>query len=114
MAVENGYPRKRSSTAAELNAPTAKRPHLPQIRHHKLSLNLGDVGEQSLPSQDQDSIHSLLARSISLALETVGFQGAEPVAIEGFRAEAEECSELYISQAFVPYDANTYQIWHIS
>ena len=34
----------------------------------------------------------LLTRSIALALEAVGFESADPVAVESFRAETEECT----------------------
>ena len=40
---------------------------------------------------DEIIIQSLLTRSVSLALEVVGFEFADPVAIESFRADVQEC-----------------------
>ena len=76
---------------ADLDAPAAKK-HCPGLAHrHKLKWNHERTGPLFSPCQDEEVIQSLLTRSISLALEAVGFGAADPMAIEGFRAKVEEC-----------------------
>ncbi len=76
----------------DLNAPPAKK-HCPGlVHHHKIKWNLDRTGPLFSPCQDEEIIQSLLTRSISLALEAVGFEAADLVAIESFRAGVEECN----------------------
>ncbi len=49
-----------------------------------------DTLVKTTPKFDDDP-HRLLLRSIALALEHVGFEGASPEALEAFCAEAETC-----------------------
>lgn len=90
---------KRTSTAAELETPIAKKQNLGTLRHHKPTWDLNRSKKPEPPSQDGKSIQSLLTRSIALALDAVGFEAAEPVAMESFRAEVEECTILTL---FIP------------
>lgn len=97
MALDDLPSSKRNSTAAEFDLPPAKRQNFQRIRHHKLTWSPDDdVRRQEYP-QDEESVQALLSRSVALALEAVGFDGADPLAIEAFRAEAEECTELMLS-----------------
>lgn len=84
---------KRSSTTADLETPLAKKQNLGNLRHHQPTWDLCRLREQG-PCLEQDSVHSLLTRSIALALNAVGFEAAEPLAIESFGAEAQECRYL--------------------
>ena len=76
---------------ADLDAPPAKRQCSGLVHRHKLKWNLESSGPLFWLCQDEEITQSLLTRSISLALEAVGFVAADPVAIESFRAEVEEC-----------------------
>jgi hypothetical protein len=76
---------------ADLDAPAAKKRCTGLVRHHRIKSNLDRNGPLFLPCQDGEVIESLLTRSISLALEVVGFDAVDPIAIESFRAEVEEC-----------------------
>ena len=44
--------------------------------------------------QDKETAETLLRRSVDLALKAVGFEAAEPTALEGFRLLAEECMKM--------------------
>lgn len=81
---------KRSSTTADLEMPLAKKQNLGNLRHHQTTWDLCRLRELG-PCLEEDSVHSLLTRSIALALNAVGFEAAEPLAIESFGAEAQEC-----------------------
>lgn len=90
LPVNDVYSLKRNAITADLDLPPAKRQHLRLARHHKLSwVPNEDIRVQSSP-QNEESAQFLLTRSIALALEAVGFESADPVAIESFRAETEE------------------------
>ena len=91
MALEETLSAKRTSTVADFNTPCPKRPNLALRHHHAPRWNSHVLKKYELPVQDQDVVQSLLTRSIGLALDAVGFSGAEPIAIESFRAEVEEC-----------------------
>ncbi len=82
---------KRTSPAEHRETPPSKRQrqglkHHHQLRHTQRSHN----GIASVP-QDESLIQTLLSRSVGLALDAVGFDGADPVAAESFRAQVEEC-----------------------
>lgn len=90
---------KRSSSTANLDLPTAKKQHLrPARHHHKLQWKPHEATRHQLSPQDEESARFLLTRSIALALEAVGFESADPVAIESFRAEVEECTTQALAQ----------------
>lgn len=93
MIVDNVRSRKRNSTTANFELPSTKKQYFRHGRHHKLTWRPDETIRHQLPAE---SAQTLLTRSIALALEAVGFQGADPVAIESFRAETEECTELPI------------------
>lgn len=82
---------KRTSTTADLETPVAKKQNLGNLRHHQPTWDLTRLRKLDPPCLEEDLVHSLLTRSIALALNAVGFEAAEPLAIESFGAEAQEC-----------------------
>ncbi|KAI9813657.1 MAG: hypothetical protein M1827_003728 [Pycnora praestabilis] len=86
---------KRSSSVAEADvAHLFKRRRI--HRHHiqyKQSLNK----EAASVLADDIVPQNLLTRALSLALQEVGFEGAEPVALEMFRAQVEEYMSHFLS-----------------
>ena len=50
---------------------------------------------------DDGNAQFLFTRSIEHILGTVGFEGADPTAIESFRANAEECMSINVSRAMI-------------
>ncbi|KAI9699829.1 MAG: hypothetical protein M1836_002864 [Candelina mexicana] len=68
-------------------------PHLAKKRriyyhciHHKQTL----PDKSAFVPQDDEAVHSLLTRSLGIALHDAGFSGADPTAVESFRCEVEE------------------------
>ena len=86
---------KRSSSTAGFDVPPSKK----QLRHHSLKWRQGLPDQFEPPLHDAEAVHSLLTRALGLALEAVGFDGAEPVAMESFRALTEEC-KLALGQRY--------------
>lgn len=82
---------KRTSTTAELETPVAKKQNLGNLRHHQPTWDLNRLRKLDPPCLEEDLVHSLLTRAIALALNAVGFEAAEPLAIESFGAETQEC-----------------------
>ena len=66
-----------------------KRSHIPFPRAR---YDLQRALRQDVSIQDETRVQSMLDRSISLALEAVGFEGAEAEAVESFRLITEECT----------------------
>ncbi len=94
MTVDNVRSQKRNSTTADFDLPPTKKQYIRHGRHHKLTWRPDETIRRQLPAQNEESAQTLLTRSIAFALEAVGFQGADPVAIESFRAETEECTAI--------------------
>lgn len=88
---------KRTSTTAGLKTPVAKKQNLGNLRHHQPTWDLCRLRKLGPPYLEEDLVHFLLTRSIALALNAVGFEAAEPIAIESFAAEAQECRCLLAS-----------------
>ena len=91
MAVDYTHSLKRTSSTADFHLPNNKKQHVRPTHHHKLAWVADELIRRQEPPQDEGSVHSLLTRSITLALEAVGFQGADPLAIDSLRLETEEC-----------------------
>ena len=91
MAID-GHSFKRTSTAANFETPIAKKQNIGSLRHHKPSWDLSRSKRREISCQDDEAIQALLTRSITLALDAVGFEAAEPTAIESFRVNVEECA----------------------
>lgn len=93
MAIEGlSYSSKRTSTTAEFETPVAKKQNFGPLRHHKPSWDLNRSWRLETPCQDEEAMQALLTRSITLALDAVGFKAAETTAIESFRTNVEECA----------------------
>ena len=90
MAID-GHSFKRTSTSADFETPIAKKQNIGSLRHHKASWDLSRSKRRETSCQDDEVIQALLTRSITLALDAVGFEAAEPSAIESFRVHVEEC-----------------------
>lgn len=91
---------KRSSSTAGLDVhPSKKRFH-----HHALKWREDLPIHFEPPLQDHEAVDALLTRAIGLALETVGFESAEPIATESFRSLAEECELAHVQRYDLPYD----------
>lgn len=86
---------KRTSTTAEFETSVAKKQNRGTWRHHKTTWNLESSRRFDAPCQDDEAIQSLLSRSIGLALDAVGFEAAEIIALESFRAQVEECTSSH-------------------
>lgn len=80
--------KRASPSDIELTPPTKRQDR--RKRHHALRYSQPHKGSASIP-HDDSIIQTLLSRSVSLALDAVGFDGADPVAAESFRAQTEEC-----------------------
>ena len=105
---------KRTATDAGFDAPAPSKSRLTSIRHHSLSFQ-PDNGARLLGiCQDNEVIQSLLSSSIVRVLEAVGFHEANPVAVESFKAEVEECELLFIRICTHFIQTNMAQTWFIS
>ena len=91
MALYSSHSLKRTSSIAEFDIPAAKKLNRGSLRHHKLVWDLQREQRLNTIWQDQEAAQSMLTRSIGLALHAVGFEAADPVAIESFRCDVEEC-----------------------
>lgn len=104
LPVDDVPPLKRTSSTADFDLPAAKKQQLrPTRHHHKLQWNPDYIARHQTSPQDEEGARVLLARSIVLALEAVGFESADPVAIESFRAEVEECTAQAIVWLATPF-----------
>ena len=90
MAFEDGSPRKRSLPAIDLNVPVARKRSRVPLRHKKIHWDF----DNQKSFHDGTTPEDLLTRSISLALNAVGFDGAEPLALESMRKTAEQCTSF--------------------
>lgn len=95
MAVHNSHSLKRTSSTAEFNTPAAKKLNRGPIKHHKATWDIQRELRLTSSWQDEESAQSLLTRLIGLALDAVGFEAADPVAIESFRCDVEECMRSF-------------------
>lgn len=91
MAVHHPPSLKRTSSIAQFDEPAAKKLNRGLVRHHKASWDPQREFRQATLLLDHQDAQSLLTRSISLALEAVGFEAAAPEAIDSFRGDVEEC-----------------------
>ena len=99
ITSDNLYALKRTSTAAghDTLAPSKHR-IATSYHHHSLHWRQDlPAGVSSGICQDEAVIQSLLVHSIVLALESIGFEYADPVALESFRAGVEECKLIAIT-----------------
>ncbi|KAL9008818.1 MAG: hypothetical protein Q9173_006095 [Seirophora scorigena] len=90
MTLENLRPTKRLSSVAgfEDHIISKRRPGLPV--HHQIAHGTDSASITNEAALDDNVAESLLARSISLALEVVGFDASEPLALDSFRMGVEK------------------------
>ena len=111
MAID-GHSSKRTSTTAEFETPVAKKQNIGRSRHHKPSWDPSRSRRLETPYQDEEAMQALLIRSITMALAVVGFEAAEPTAIESFRADVEECAIPFCQHMRVAYYADFSDMTH--
>ncbi|KAL8946529.1 MAG: hypothetical protein Q9222_007089 [Ikaeria aurantiellina] len=75
--------------ATDFDVPNAKRRKLGLAPHHHDGNHPNGVQQSSATLPDDEAMELLLARSISLALEAVGFEASEALALDSFRLAAE-------------------------
>lgn len=94
-ALSSRRPEKRSLplSSGDTEEPPSKQQKR-TVHQHRVRYKQ-DVGPNRILHDDE--AHFLLTRSVALALTVAGFDGAEPVAIESFRAEVEECMSRFRS-----------------
>ena len=88
--VHEAQTSKRSAAQADLDWPVVTKQRRHYHHHHRLHWKQA-VQHSTNSCDDEELIRQQLLRAISMALEAVGFTHAEPVALEGFRAQVEEC-----------------------
>ena len=72
--------------------PASKKVKRSHVRYNKAKYDLQRAQRQEASIQDERRVQDMLTRSISLALEAVGFEAAETEAVESFRLDTEECT----------------------
>lgn len=85
---------KRSSSSApgDLDQAVSKRIKRHYHHHHRLQYPVApELPEPAIT--DEVSVDHLMNRSIGQVLREVGFDLADPVALDGFRNAAEECTQ---------------------
>ena len=82
---------KRTSSHAGFNDSSQVKLRRTQIHHHSLRHKSKAGNGQTAALQDYAQAQELLDRSIALALQAVGFQAVEPLALQSFRGLVEEC-----------------------
>ncbi|KAL8668620.1 MAG: hypothetical protein Q9168_006761 [Polycauliona sp. 1 TL-2023] len=89
IALDNG-PTKRSVSMNDFDLPITKKRKL--RASHRLVIEASDAisSSQDVTFNGDAQVELLLTRSIALALEAVGFEASEPLALESFRLMAEE------------------------
>lgn len=77
------------------------------LMHHSTNHRQEGAVESLAGSQDEAFFQAQLQRSISLALSAVGFDAVNPIALEAFRAEVEECKSSSCALALKSIEAHT-------
>lgn len=90
MAIDD-WEIKRSVPMNDFDLPLAKKRKL--TASHRLIIDQASCGSESLDVtfNGNAQVEFLLTRSIALALEALGFEASEPLALESFRLVAQEC-----------------------
>lgn len=91
MATFEQHPLKRTASEAQFDTPPAKKQDCHRLKHHKASWDKQKEQRREGSLQDEGAAEALLGRSITLALQAVGFEAAEPETLEAFRMNVEEC-----------------------
>ena len=88
--VREAQAAKRSAAQADLDWPTVSKSKRHYHHHHRLHWKQANSGIASF-GHDEELIQQQLLRSVSLALQAVGFTHVDNIALESFRAQVEEC-----------------------
>ncbi len=72
--------------------PALKKIKRSHFRYRRSKYDVQRAHRQDAGIQDEQRVQDMLTRSITLALEAVGFEGAEAEAVESFRLDTEECT----------------------
>jgi hypothetical protein len=80
------------------DTPAPKRLRLPYHHYHTFQPYQRDILKHDT-FFERETINQLLCRSIGIVLNHDGFEAADPVALESFRAMTEECSYSIRSSA---------------
>lgn len=97
MAPISPISRKRSTPSDDglSDAPISKRRRIePDMPHTPPPEENSNTQKPKIPPMFDDDPHTLLKRSVALALEHVGFAGAEAEALEAVCAEVDTCQYL--------------------
>lgn len=94
MALDNHQPTKRSASAIDFDIPAAKRRILATSYRTGFTRDRNGLESSGATFNGHEEAEQLLTRSIGLALEAVGFEASEPLALESFRLAVEECMRL--------------------
>ena len=95
--------RKRSILLSDFETSTAKRLQSHIRQHHNLKWSTESIANGKAFAQDHEAAEETLSRSITLALKAVGFERAEPVAIDALRQDAEECQSIQEISSSPPF-----------
>ncbi|KAL8897872.1 MAG: hypothetical protein Q9207_006984 [Kuettlingeria erythrocarpa] len=90
MALEGAGPTKRLSSAAGFDDPVAMKRKRGASNHHKFTRITNGACSSNKNASKDEVVEILLTRSISLALDAVGFEASEPLALESFRVGVQE------------------------
>ncbi|KAL8731057.1 MAG: hypothetical protein Q9166_003708 [cf. Caloplaca sp. 2 TL-2023] len=90
MALDNSRPTKRPASAVDFDIPNAKRRSLAILRQSKITWDLDGLKLPDVQFHGNEEVELLLTRSVGLALEAVGFEASEALALESFRLAIEE------------------------
>ncbi|KAI4284788.1 MAG: hypothetical protein L6R35_004811 [Caloplaca aegaea] len=98
MALENPRPTKRLSSVAGFDDHVISKRRQGLAIHHQITHGIDGACTTNEAALDNNNVaESLLTRSISLALDVVGFDASEPLALDSFRVGVEECMRFSIS-----------------
>ncbi|KAL8966659.1 MAG: hypothetical protein Q9197_005862 [Variospora fuerteventurae] len=90
MALENPRPTKRLSSVAGFDDHVISKRRQGLAIHHQITHGIDGACTTNEAALDNNVAESLLTRSISLALDVVGFDASEPLALDSFRMGVEE------------------------
>lgn len=91
MIFEDDRPLKRSSSAAGLDNQFATKRQQGTSGYQEIAPSINGTRSGESIALDDEVAETLLRRSISLALNVVGFEASETLALESFRVAVEEC-----------------------
>ncbi|KAL8825159.1 MAG: hypothetical protein Q9170_007908 [Blastenia crenularia] len=85
MAFDAYRPLKRSSFTAGFDSQIATKRNKLGLDHHKITQDVNGILPSDALTLSDEGDDTLLMRSIGLALDAVGFEAAEPLALQSFR-----------------------------